>query len=73
MAHDGFDSVWHKALGARLSLKLRKNGLTTGSRAVVSAEVVEGGLSVESVRNRRVQVIHIFSVDSTPTACQEKY
>lgn len=49
MAHDGFDSVWHKALGARLSLKLRKNGLTTGSGAVVSAEVMEGGFSVESV------------------------
>ncbi len=42
VAHDVFDSLWHKALGARLSLKLRKHSLTTGSGAVVSVEVEEG-------------------------------
>lgn len=43
MAHNIFDLVWHKALAAWTSFKLRKHGLTAGSKAVVSVKVEEGG------------------------------
>lgn len=39
-----FDSAWHKALrGMAVSQAEGKRGLTTGSGAVVSVEVEEGG------------------------------